>query len=223
MPLPTAGYPILNRKSAKEIVYDFIRKCIIDGTLAPGEKIIDSEIASLFSVSRTPVREAILALESQKLVKITPGRGTTVSHFDMTSIKTLYEAIISIETSALSIAFLMINDEVIKELKEINNRFLSSADSNDLERIRAIDNEFHQVFFNIANNTYLNSFHSQLKIHTTRVENIFFRRYEEVEKSYSVHEQLIKYLEERDLENARIMLALNWMNILNVQSSLKKN
>ncbi len=49
---------------------------IITGVLKSGEKILDSELAQYFDVSRTPVREAIQMLERQKLVKVIPSRGS---------------------------------------------------------------------------------------------------------------------------------------------------
>ena len=218
MPLPVTNDFIIGRKSSKEIVYTYLKQWIVDGVLTPGEKINDSEIATLFSVSRTPVREAILNLESQKLVDITPGRGTTVSHFDMESIKILYEAIISIHVSVLVIAFSKIDDSTIERLKEINKRFLSYANSSDLALIRATDNEFHQVFFQLANNSYLDSFHEQLTIHSSRVENTFFRLKKEVEKSYAIHNELIENLIAKDLENARSALVSNWLNVFDIEN-----
>ena len=61
-------------KSAKMRIYEALREWIIDGTLQPGEKILDSEISQYFSVSRTPVREAIQMLAEQKLIEIRPGK-----------------------------------------------------------------------------------------------------------------------------------------------------
>ena len=223
MPLPTINTSIIARQSSKEIVYFHLKQWIVDGVLVPGEKINDSEIASLFSVSRTPVREAILNLESQQLVEIIPGRGTTVSHFDMESIKVLYEAIISIHLSVLTIAFPKIDNNTINLLKKINKRFLACANSGDLALTRSTDNEFHQVFFELADNSYLNSFYEQLSIHTTRIENVFFRLEKKIEDSYTTHKNLIQYLVAKDLENAKQALASNCSNTLNNIEDINHN
>ena len=55
MPIPKQA-PYEAPKSAKMRIYEALREWIIDGTLQPGEKILDSEISQYFSVSRTPVR-----------------------------------------------------------------------------------------------------------------------------------------------------------------------
>ena len=71
MPVPQA-VPIpertqaLQRQSAKSVVYQTVCDWIITGVLEPGEKILDSELGEYFSVSRTPVREALQLLQKSK-------------------------------------------------------------------------------------------------------------------------------------------------------------
>lgn len=71
MPIPSADSGF-DRTSAAQQIYNTLKEWIVDGTLMPGEFISDSEIAKYFSVSRTPVREAILLLSQQDFVKIMP-------------------------------------------------------------------------------------------------------------------------------------------------------
>lgn len=74
MPIPTApaSEP---RQTVREKIYNTMLEWIVNGTLQPGEKILDTEIAQYFSASRTPVREAIQLLADQRLIEITPGPG----------------------------------------------------------------------------------------------------------------------------------------------------
>ena len=69
MPVPQ-GSGVINRKSARQAVYEEVCDWIITGVLEPGEKILDSELGEYFHVSRTPVREALQQLQSQKLVLV---------------------------------------------------------------------------------------------------------------------------------------------------------
>ena len=71
MPIPE-NVETLRRVSAKSSIYQVVCSWIITGVLKPGEKIVDSELAKRFNVSRTPVREAIQILEGQKLVYVVP-------------------------------------------------------------------------------------------------------------------------------------------------------
>lgn len=71
------------RMTAKERAFSQIQRWIIDGTLQPGEKLLDAELAESLGVSRTPIREAFQLLEVQGLVsthpekkqKLRPSRG----------------------------------------------------------------------------------------------------------------------------------------------------
>ena len=63
MPVPQ-GSGVINRKSARQAVYEEVCDWIITGVLEPGEKILDSELGEYFHVSRTPVREALQQLQS---------------------------------------------------------------------------------------------------------------------------------------------------------------
>ena len=82
MPVPQ-GSGVIHRKSARQAVYETVCDWIITGVLEPGEKILDSELGEYFSVSRTPVREALQLLQSQKLVLVMPGRATVVGYRKM--------------------------------------------------------------------------------------------------------------------------------------------
>ena len=88
MPIPKKD-SALQRKSAKDLVYETLCDWIIRGEMMPGEKLLDTELAAYFNVSRTPVREALQMLETQKLIKVTPGRATTVAGVDKNDIEML--------------------------------------------------------------------------------------------------------------------------------------
>ena len=207
MPLPNAPQDTV-RKSAKTYVYDTLRDWIVDGTLSPGEKLVDSNIAAYFSVSRTPVREAILALANQKLVDILPGKFTIVSYFDIKSIYSLYTAISCLHQNVLTIAFPYINQETIEKLTAINERYLNHSPE---EKPYKIDLEFHQVFFDLADNTYFTKFKEELDLHALRVENQFFKSDNNSQKSYNDHKMIIDCLVHKDLEGAKKLLENNFM------------
>ena len=78
MPVPTNhSKPV--RTSAKESAYSQLEQWIIDGTLQPGEKLTDIELAQALNLSRTPIREALQLLEMVGFVKMYPGKATTVT------------------------------------------------------------------------------------------------------------------------------------------------
>lgn len=210
MPLPTNRNNNI-RKSAKELVYDSLRDWIIDGTLVPGEKLVDSSIAAYFNVSRTPVREAILALANQKLVDVIPGKFTIVSYFDMKSIYNLYTAVSFLHADALAMAFPKIGSEIIEKLSSINEQYLDLQDTVTFRNVYTIDMAFHKVFFDLADNMYMDKFKEDLDIHALRIENQFFKSGENRQKSYEGHKKIINCLTEKDLEHAMEAMKDNFM------------
>ena len=99
MPIPERPQA-LQRQSAKSVVYQTVCDWIITGVMKPGEKILDSELASYFNVSRTPVREALQLLQNQKLVCVIPGRTTVVADLDVEDFEKCYRPLAEIDALA---------------------------------------------------------------------------------------------------------------------------
>src|ERR1051325_8133236 len=70
--------------------YELLREAIASGKLKPGERVLESELATLLEMSRTPVREAIAALEADGLVTVDGVRGRVVTKLDYQSVMELY-------------------------------------------------------------------------------------------------------------------------------------
>ena len=99
MPIPERPQA-LQRQSAKSVVYQTVCDWIITGVMKPGEKILDSELAPYFNVSRTPVREALQLLQNQKLVCVIPGRTTVVADLDVEDFEKCYRPLAEIDALA---------------------------------------------------------------------------------------------------------------------------
>lgn len=89
------------RKSLPSQVADTIVEAIGEGLLAPGQRIIEAEIATRFRVSRVPVREAFRMLEVQGILESQPNRGVHVAAFDDAAIDRVCEARLAIEALAV--------------------------------------------------------------------------------------------------------------------------
>jgi DNA-binding GntR family transcriptional regulator len=81
----------LIRKTAGQEAADYIRRLVFDGTLRPGSRIPQGEVAEALGISRVPVREAIIYLEREGLVRVLPHRGAFVAAFDRNSVEDHYE------------------------------------------------------------------------------------------------------------------------------------
>lgn len=211
MPIPKKN-KLSAPKTAKERIYEALRKWIVDGTLEPGEKILDSEIAAYFSVSRTPVREAMQLLADQKLIEIFPGKGSRVSKLDRVDLRQAYRILAQLDVLAVEFAFPHITEEVIRTLKDTNRKLSAALDQHDWVAQRTFDQQFHGIFLKLAENEFLSDFMDTLYWHVARVENLYHEKLMESVDSVAEHKRIISALSCGDLEEAKKAMYFNWMN-----------
>src|SRR5688572_32124893 len=79
-----------------EHVYAALREAIREGSLKPGQRLVERDVAATLGVSRTPVREAFTLLEAQGIASVVSGRGlviTTLSHEEVSELYTIWESL----------------------------------------------------------------------------------------------------------------------------------
>src|SRR5690242_4576391 len=92
------------RTLSTDTVYRGVKSKILDNTFPPGFHILEQELASMFGVSRTPVREALVRLESDGLVDVVPRHGMRVLPLSLSDMKEIYEILSSLESKAAELA-----------------------------------------------------------------------------------------------------------------------
>ena len=210
MPIPPAQKDAAPRTTAKERVYRTLRQWIIDGTMEPGERLNDVELAQYFSVSRTPVREAIQLLSEQKLVRVIPSSGTYVAPIDEEDMRHVYQLLIGLQTMALELARTRITPEDMERLAALNETFLVCVKVGTAEDASSADYEFHHALCGLAGNPYLVEFSDQLELQARRNENRFFQETEALYDSYEGHKRILAALAAGDLAAAKAELRSNW-------------
>lgn len=83
---------VIDRKPIVEKVYQEIKKCILEGVFAPGELLPEDQLTAATGASRTPIREALMRLQGDDLVLITPRKGARVVNIGIDEINDLSEA-----------------------------------------------------------------------------------------------------------------------------------
>jgi DNA-binding GntR family transcriptional regulator len=95
-----------------------IRRSILDGTLRPGERIIEQRLATMLEVSRTPIREALGKLERENLV-VRSGRSMAVRTFTPDEVRDVYDLRAHLESYAARRAAERISDHELAELRAV--------------------------------------------------------------------------------------------------------
>ncbi|WP_158861963.1 GntR family transcriptional regulator [Leifsonia sp. AG29] len=83
MPLPVKDSAPVERQLLRDVVYNRLYDGILDGTLEPGESLLDEKLTAWLGVSRTPIREALMKLADIGLVEMAPNRYTRVAPIDL--------------------------------------------------------------------------------------------------------------------------------------------
>ena len=147
--------PLLNIKSLKEQVYDYLREQMRSGLLLPGSVIDMEETSKKLGVSKTPLRDALLQLDMEGFVRILPRRKVIVNVLSLQDIKNMYEIIGALESEALLSAFDLFRDSDIRHLEALNREMKEAIDKDDFDLYYEKNLRFHDVFLNRGGNESL--------------------------------------------------------------------
>ena len=222
MPIPERPQA-LQRQSAKSVVYQTVCDWIITGVMKPGEKILDSELASYFNVSRTPVREVLKILEQQKLIYTYPGRATIVADLALDDIESYYLPMQTLQCLAVRLAVNKATGADIAELEALNAQFGKAMDNSDAESILMADRNFHDKILEIAGNEYIDEFCSALWVRIARLDYMFFRD-NTMGTSCNDHRLMIESFRIKDPFGAELAMKNNWnYSMLAVKAAVSQN
>ena len=179
MPSPTNK---AQDNSIRENVYRVIRENITSLQLAPGTTVSTQELAAKLQVSRTPVREAFIRLQKEDLVEITPQKGTMVSRIDLTRAE---------------------KERDLKELELlIEKQKACFTGLKPLEFI-ALDNQFHQRFFELAGQDLSWDVVASTNPHYNRLRVLTVQNAATFDGAVRQHEVMMDQIRRRDIDALR--------------------
>ncbi len=136
----------------RQIVYEKLREAILDGIIAPGERLSEVELAEQLAVSRTPVREAIRQLAETGLITLVPRRGAFVILLTTEDARHLYEVRTALELLAVE-GFC--KNPPKQKLLDMRETFKNISNSSDAKRFLELDMELHHLIREGSENPYL--------------------------------------------------------------------
>ncbi len=139
-------------RTAQQLAYEAVRRAILRGSLAPGTRLTQSEIATALSLSTTPVREALRRLASENLVRIDAHRGAIVRGVDKEELREIYEIRLLLEPLAIRKATLRITEEQLDRAEQLWERMNDHTDPGDWAETNSA---FHAVFADAADSPLL--------------------------------------------------------------------
>jgi DNA-binding GntR family transcriptional regulator len=197
---------IARPRSLSAIVVEQIRDLIITDRLKLGEQLSEHALAEQLGVSRTPVREAFLRLQTERLVEVRPQRGTFVFRYDMTELREICELREVLEPGALRIAAKRDRDGLVKTLSA-QLKAAAGIVSQGPAAYQPYDTAFHESLVHAGGNRELIAAYAKI---SGRVRAIRFRltkTMEQIQGSQRDHGLVVTALAAGDDAGAEAALA----------------
>ena len=178
---------------------DVIRDRIIEGDLPMGAVLRESELAALLGMSKIPVREALVQLECEGMIQMSPNRSHKV--FDMTSddIRDLGELREMLESEALRLAMQRDPEALAAALRAVVDQMREALAAQDGRSYKLLDNAFHHAIFAQCGNVYLEKTHHMLSFRIQALRNRLSRDMALNDRSLGEHAALTDLVAAMDL------------------------
>lgn len=134
----------ISRGLLSDQVYDLILASILDGSRAPGSRVVESEIARQLGISQAPVREAVKRLVHAGLVVSVARHGSYVTEISPEEFAIAREMRAILEAKGAGIAAGAVGPAEIARLRSITTRMQQAVDADDWAAFRTLDVEFHR-------------------------------------------------------------------------------
>lgn len=211
MPVPSLR-GVHRRGLLRDDVHASLRAAIVDGTLAPGERLRDAELAEWLGVSRTPIREALLRLERAGLVVTLPGRSTTVAPIDHRDLMDAQDVASSLHELAVRLAVPHLSAEELDEMRAANRDFADALDRSDADAALSADDRFHAVAVAACGNALVQELLDQVTPKLRRVERLRFSSLAG-RSSVAQHDRIVDLAAAGDVDGAAAAARENWQTL----------
>ena len=145
--------------------YEYLYNRIISCEYLPGQELNEKQLLEETSFGRTPLREALLMLQSESLIEIFPRKGMRITAFTEKSIDDLYQTRKLIEPTVCRKYITLYSKS---RLLEFQKMFERAEDASDVEEYR-IDTSFHSYLISITDNNILINMYHSIMIHQMRM------------------------------------------------------
>ncbi|MBL0945163.1 MAG: GntR family transcriptional regulator [Hydrogenophaga sp.] len=184
-----------------DVVGERIREAIVTGDLKLGEQVSEAQLAARMGVSKTPVREALVRLQSQGLVEIHPQRGTFVFTLSPQQLAHLLQFRAMVEIEALREAMATHPQALLQRMAQCVKEMKVAERAKDLPALARIDMSFHHAFFECCDNQYLRASYELLRHQLTAL-----RHRSPISNAVSSHQVLVDAVEDQDPKKAAALL-----------------
>lgn len=197
----------MQRRPIRNDLLTALRDRILHGELPPGAAISEPAIAQEFRVSRSPVREALFALEKHGLLESSVGRGFAVRPLETREAEDAYTILASLDGLALRLAGVPPLDD-LKTLTRINERIRTSPRR---AQLFDLDRDWHALLVARCPNQRLRAMIDDLLTAVRRYDLAYWREVGDIVMSHDEHRAIVRALRAGDLVGAERLLIAHWL------------
>lgn len=187
------------RGKATETVYNALREEILTLQMRPGEYLDETQLERRFGVSRTPIREALIRLQADKLVHFSANRGHFVEVVNVDDIPAIFQAMDLYQAAVLRLAAGRPSAELLQDLGALNDRYLAAAKAADQKTMAEANHQFHISIGRACGNHFIAEAYESVMNHSLRLTYLMFdsakrqpqEYHEYFERIYDEHGQMI--------------------------------
>lgn len=182
-----------------------IKERILAGVCTPGMRLVQEELATEFSASRSPIREALRMLEADGLVTIKAHSGAWISKLSFKEYEELYQIRERVEPLMLRLSIPNLTSKLVKEL-EVALTQLNRATS--VEEFLKLDREFHLLTYEGAVTSYLGDIVARMWNTTQPYRRLYSQKLEKenFQSAHLEHTLLMSAIKRADLDDAERIL-----------------
>lgn len=192
----------LTRTSLAEQAYEVIKRMILELKLEPGEVITEAKLAGMLGISKSPIRTALVHLQRDGLVVITPFKETVVAELRAEDVRDIYEARSLIEPYVVEQVVPRLTEGDLASLEEILDRARAALARADYTEFFWINREFHSFFVEKHGNRQLSSFLATIDSQMQRIRMISSVIGSLPQKQLQEHNEIFEFVRARDAVGA---------------------
>jgi len=187
---------------SRNSVFHILRKAILDKKLEPGQRLVERNIAEEMGISRTPVREAIHKLISERLVTHIPRKGVVVSGFTKADILEILLIRTSLEALICSIAALKVTPRELEHLETLSEQISDEHYQGNLKKSNQLNDRFHEIIYKAAESPRLYNFLNTLHEYISKFTEVAYSKPGRLEEVREEHQEIIQALRGKDSTGA---------------------
>jgi DNA-binding GntR family transcriptional regulator len=183
-----------------------LRESILLGSMKPGSKIIESRVAATLGVSRTPLREALLHLEREGLVRSDLRRGFTVEPLSARDVRETYPLLAALECFAVRSSGEFI-PPLLPSLEQLNEKFRRARSP---KQALDLDTQWHDRLVSPSRNDRLRSLLVSLRLAIRRYEHLYMSDASMIPASADQHDAILEAFRKGAIDLALKAIELNY-------------